>query len=211
MIDWPSLTVDLTGTPTLLDLLRTHTGATDDDALSRALNVAGPCIEAYLDRVIAKREVLEEFPQHFGTVILHEPQVDVSANLTVYLNGVVQTGYSAWLDRGKLAHLSRTGTRQDIPMDWRAYDQVDVTYTAGYAVLPADIAQSIIYTATGLYKSEGTGTAPNGASGAVKSMSIQDVGSITYDVAGSAGDVGAVGVVPDVATDMLQRYKRMCA
>lgn len=208
---------------TLLELLKLYLGidpadTSDDEALTRALNIAGDSIETYLDRVVVLREVTEYFPHHFGTVILHEPQVNLTQNLTVYLNGVAQSGYSAWLDRGKFAHLSRSGIRQDTPMDWRVYDQVDVVYSAGYDPLPSDLAQAIVYTAADLFNSEGTGSLPGGGggSGEIKSMTIHDVGSISYDVGGSSGSsgdggFGSTGIVPDTAALMLTRYKRMSA
>jgi len=217
-LDWSALIVDVTGDPTLLDELKAFLGITDtlqDAELTSALNKSGPMVETYLDRVIAAREVTEEYAHHFGTVTLHNLPVDTAAPVTVTLNGVDQTDYSIWLNRGKMGHLSRTGVSRDTPLDWRKYDQVDVVYTAGYSPIPSDLAQGIVWTAADMYASDGTGAAPGGASGAVKSMSINDVGSISYDVGGSSGGGSGIwsapGVISEQSAQIVSRYKRMSA
>ena len=209
------------GSQTLLDLMKLHLGidpgdTTNDEALTRAINMAGDIVENYLGRVVTKREVLERWPHHFGTVTLRNLEVDPTANVTVYLNGVVQSGYSIFLMNGGLAYLTRQDGRPDVPMDWRAFDQVSVTYTAGYDPLPSDLANAIVWTAALIYQSEGTGTTPGGgSSGDVKSMTIYDVGSMTYDVGGSSGNssgiIGSPGVIPDTAAQLLTHYKRLAA
>jgi len=203
---------------TLLDLLKLFLGidpgdTTNDEALTRALNMAGDMVETYLDRIVVKRETAEFFPHHFGTVILHDLPFDPTAPIVVTLDGVNQVDYKVFRSRGQLAHLSRIGQSRDSPMDWRPYEQVIVTYTAGFDPIPSDLAQAIVYVAADLYASEGTGATPGGSSGAVKSMTIQDVGSIAYDVGGSSsaggGAYGSPGVISDVSAQMIARYKRM--
>jgi len=207
---------------TLLALLKLHLGivpgdTTNDEELTRSLNMAGDVIETYLDRVIAKREVLERWPHHFGTVILHQPQVDPDADVTVYLNKVIQSGYSIFLMRDNLAYLSRQGYRPDMPMDWRGFDNVSVTYTAGYDPLPSDLADAIVYTAAAYYGAIGTGQFPGGStggSGELKSLTLYDVGSVSYDVASSSGGTGGgsvsgSGYISDAVAEMLQPYMRL--
>lgn len=211
-----------TGSPegTLLELLKAYLGidpgdVTKDAELSQAINMAGDFIETYLDRVVALREVNEYFPHHFGTVILHHYPVDTAQGVVVTLNGDAQSGYTVWRGRDNLGHLSRTGMRQDTPMDWRRYDQVDVTYTAGFDPIPSDLANCIIWTAADLYNSQGTGSIPGGGgSGEIKGMTIYDVGSITYDVGSSSSGGGdgtftGGGVIPATVQSILTRYKRM--
>ena len=220
--DFSTALVSIGGTlddTTLLDLLKQYlgiTGADNDAELSQALNMAGYSVETYLDRVVLKREVEEYFPHHFGTVELHNLPVDPTADLTVDLNGDEQTDYSLWFDRNRLAHLSRTGQSFDVPMDWRPYANVTVTYTAGYDPLPSDLANAIIWTAALIYQSEGSGSIPGGGggSGEIKSMSIYDVGSISYDVGGASSGSGdgtfpSAGIIPGSAAQVLSRYKRM--
>ncbi|MEP3634093.1 MAG: hypothetical protein ABJQ23_19975 [Shimia thalassica] len=208
MTDWPALIVDRTDNPTLLTLLKEFVGipsedTASDDALSRALNTAGPAVETYTDRALARRQVVEEFAHHFGTVLLHN--YPASGPVSVTLNGEVQDGYSLWITSGA-AHLSRTGWARDVPFDWRSFDQVEVSYTAGYDPLPIDLATAIVYTAAALWQSEGTGTAPSGG-GDVSRMSIVDVGSISYDTGSGAG-LASWGVIPSTAREMLASYRR---
>ena len=223
MVDWANLIVDDgSGTTTLLDHLKVHLGVTDgsrDVELSLALAQAGTIAERYVDRVLAKQTVEEFYPHHFGTVILHEPQVDTQSPVTVLLDGTTQTDYKVYLGRGRLGHLSRTGVRPDMPMDWRGYEQVQIQYTAGYDPLPLDLADALTYIAADYSTTPGTGAPPGGggSSGEIKSMSIYDVGSISYDVGssssstGGSGTFGSGGPIPDTAMEMLTRYKRMAA
>ncbi len=202
---------------TLLELLKEFLGidpgdGSQDEALTQALNFAGDQAEKYLDRVVLKRETTQHFPHYFGSVILHD--LPVEDPVRVYLNGVEEIGQFSWFrDRGGMAHLSRTGQRQDVPMDWRNYDSVDVTYVAGFDPIPSDLAQSIVYIAAGLYKSTGTGNIPSKASGDVRSMTVFDVGSVSYDTGSSSG--GATwaendsGIIPDRVASMMSGYKRM--
>lgn len=221
--DWTAVIVDIQpqGTVTLLDYLKDYLDITDDNqdaALGAALNMAGPTIETYLDRVVAKRLVTEYFPHHFGTVELHNMPVDVGAGVTVTLDGDAQTGFELFLYRGQTAFLTRGKQRQDYPMDWRVFEQVEVQYTAGYDPLPVDMANGIIWTAGLIYQGQGSGNIPGGSgTGEVKSMTIYDVGSISYDVGssgssgGDGGYFGSPGIIPDAAAQTLMRYKRMAA
>lgn len=206
----------------LLPLLKEYLGidpndTTDDAKLTKALNSAGAAIETYLDRIIPKQSVDEYFAHHFGTVVLHDFPVDTTVEVLVNLNGAAQTDYKIYQDNARLGHLSRIGHRPDMPMDWRIYDQVTVTYTAGYDPIPTDLADAIVYLAGLVYNNYGTGSIPGGGgSGDVKSMTIHDVGSMTFDVgSSSSGDNGgafpAAGAIPDAAAEMVSRYKRMSA
>lgn len=207
MIDW-STVVDTYGV-TLLDSLKLFVGITDtaqDAELTRALNAAGPAVESYLDRVIASREVIQQFPGYFGTVMLHN--APVTGTPAVTLNGVSNTSYSVY-HSGTMAYLTRTGQPRDAPIDWRQFDQVDVTYTAGWIELPSDMATAIVYVASGLFASEGTGVSPSGG-GDVSRMSINDVGSISYATGADTG-LAPWGVIPSTAAEMLSRYRRVSA
>ena len=215
MIDWAKLLVDAKDSPTLMDVFKIFLGIdtgddTQDAALSRALDSAGMAIETHLDRVIAKREVTEDFSAHFGTVMLQNYPVE-SGTLTAMLNGEVSTAYETFNGAG-LTYVTRIGHRRDVPIDWRCFDQVVLTYQAGFDPLPSDLANAICYTAQGLFASEGTGQAPAGA-GDISRMTIHDVGSISYATGGGGyGDyMAGFGVVPPVAAEMLVAYRKVNA
>jgi len=205
----------------LLDTLKVFLGidpsdTSQDAELDAALQQAIVAVETWLDRIVIKRSVEEYFPYHFGTVQLHEYPVDTSVDVVVTKDGVADANYIPWLQRGKMSYLSRIGSHYDTPMDWRKFSQVVITYTAGYDPLPLDLANAIVWTAAAIKDSFGTGVIPGGSSGDVKSMSIYDVGSISYDVGVSSGGgkyVGSssLGVIPETAAETLSRYKRMSA
>ncbi len=214
MIDWASLLVAAQGNPTLLDVFKLFLGIdagddTQDAALSRALESAGAAIETHLDRKIAQREVTEDFSGYFGTVTLqHYPFV--SGSLTATLNGAETTAYETYTS-GSVTYVTRIGHGRDVPIDWRAFDQVTLTYQAGYDPLPNDLANAICYTAQGLFAAEGTGQAPGGA-GDVSRMTIHDVGSISYNTGSDYSDyMAGFGIVPPVAAEMLVPYRKVSA
>jgi hypothetical protein len=218
-VDFANAIVDNADSDTLLALLKAFLGidpgdTTSDTELSRALDLAGITTETYLDRIIVKREVTEFFQAQFASIILHHTPVDLTAGVVVTADGAELSGYSGYLDRARLCHLSNTGERFDVPLDWRIYNDVTVAYTAGYDPVPADLAQALVYTSAGLYSSEGTGAEPGGASGAVKSMSLYDVGSMSFDVGSSSGSADgayATGFITPTAANLLARYKRLYA
>lgn len=221
--DFSTALVSLGGTAddkTLLDMFKDYVGidpadTTQDETLSQSLNMAGDMCEAYIDRVIAKRSIDQYFQSHFGRVTLHNHPVDTSVAPVVLLDGVEQTDYKIFLAPWGLANLTRQNCQHDMPLDWRAYEQVVVTYTAGFDPVPSDLAQAIVYVASDLFGAIGTGTPPGGGgSGEIKSMTIHDVGSISYDVGSSGSSGGTIesfGVINDSAAHLLSRYKRMGA
>lgn len=219
-VDWPAVSVEALAPQTLLDLMKLYMGidsgdASQDEALGRALNMAGPICEKYVDRLISKRSFKEYFQSHFGTVTLHNYPVDAGEPIDVTLDGTTDSSYSVFYSQWGLPQLTRQSQQADMPLDWRSFAQVIVTYTAGWDPLPADLAQAIVYVAGDLSASEGTSSPPGGGgSGEIKSMSIHDVGSITYDVgttSGRGGEISSFGLINDTATHLLSRYKRLVA
>lgn len=223
MFDFSSANGGPYGNQTLLDLFKLYLGidvgdTTKDTELSFSLDAAGQICEQYIDRVIGKRPVEEYFQSYFGRVTLHNYPVDTAQDVTVTLNGQEQSDYEVYEERWRLPHLTRQAVQHDMPLDWRAYDRVVVSYTAGFDPIPSDLSQAIIYTAADIYSSQGQGILPGGGgggSGAIKSMSIHDVGSITYDVGvaqgPSGGSISSFGVINETAAHLLHRYKRMAA
>ena len=203
----------------LLDLLKLFLGidlddTSNDPALVRALNLAGLMAERYIDNVIVQRESYEYFAHHVGTVLLRYNPIDLSKPVTVTLSGEEREGYEAFLIAGSAAYLTRTGLAYDMPHDWRNFEQVRVAYTAGWNPLPDDLAQALVYIAADLYNSEGTGSVPGGASGDVKSATLFDVGSMSFDVGSASGGAGGwptndLGVINATAASILSSYRRL--
>ena len=205
----------------LLDALKLFMGmdpndTTKDTQLTNALVYAIVAIETYLDRVVVQRECVEHYAHHFGVVELSQFPVNTSEDVTVTLNGVEQSDYSVFLKGAQHAVLTRQTTPVDVPINWRSFDQVVVTYTAGYDPIPADMTQAIVWTASAVYETEGSATIPgDSGNGEVKSMTIYDVGSISYntsssDYARSGMDYfSSRGMIPETAAQMLTAYRKM--
>lgn len=199
----------------LMDMLKKFLGIDlsnidNDEKLSFALNLSGDVVEHHLDRVVVQREIEEIFEAQFDTQMLKERPTDIVVNPPkVYVDDVEDTSYKVYLDNAYQAHLTRTDLQQDIPLAWRKFAKVRVVYTAGFNPIPSPLAQAIVYTAADIYTSQGTGVMPQDTSSDVKSVSLYDVGSVTYNV-NSAYSV-SVGVIPAVAVQLLSKYKRIAA
>ncbi len=99
---------------------------------------------------------------------------------------------------------------------WHSAREVDVSYAGGYKTLPADLELALwdvfssVWSLTpGWGASAGTG-AP--VAGAIKSITVPDVGKIDYDLsggaaAGSGAGAGAGGYLTPVAVMLLDKYK----
>lgn len=186
------------------------TDTTQDEKLTRALELALATLEKWLDRIIIRREISEEFPHHFGSVILHH--LPVSPTVVVSLNGSEDTSYSWYKAVGGLAHLSRVNSRFDVPMDWRPYDQVVVTYTAGYDPIPDDLAYGVVLFAANLYESEGTSIPPATGSQDLRSLQLYDVGVMQMDVSSNSSPSNFYlqsGFIPNSVAEHLMSYRRM--
>lgn len=216
IIDAHGTPIDPAATAALLVMLKEFMGITDstnDQELSDAIDMSISIIETYLDRAVVKRLVEDHYVAHFGTVALHHPQVDVLTDPIVTLNGIEQDGYSIYLDRAKQAYLTRTGVPYDMPFDWRKYDQVNVTYMAGYDPIPPDLSYGIVIFAAMIYNAQGSGVAPTSASSATKQFQLYDVGQVTYDTGASEATVISYqsGLIPSNIAGTLYPYMRISA
>lgn len=211
----------LTNGSTLLEFFKLQLGidpsdTSDDDNLALSLNLAGSALETYLDRVIVKREVTEYFRAYFGAVILHHFPVDTVIGVSVDHDGIVSGDYKLYQDNARQGHLTRQGWRQDMPFDWRNYDQVIVLYTAGFDPIPLDLAQALIWIAQPLYDSMGTGSGVVVDTGALKQVQLYDVGAVSYSTSSSSSTsssavvtFGGRGSIPAYVADSISAYKRM--
>lgn len=211
MVDWNEVLVDSPAQETLLDMLKSFMGIEDETQnaeLTRGLNLAGPMVERYLDRVVAEREVTQHFPNHFDTVVLHN--YPIIGDVVVMLNGDQQETYEWYRDAGGLVHLSKSGQAWDAPMDWRKFDNVDVVYTAGWAEVPVDLAYGICNVASLLAETEGTGDTLNGGSGELRSFQLYDVGSLNYQTNSASGQTMMLqsGMIPNSVAEMISSYRR---
>lgn len=99
---------------------------------------------------------------------------------------------------------------------WHSAREIDVSYAGGYKTLPADLELALwdifnsVWSATPGWGATVGAVAP--ASGAIKSITLPDVGKIDYDIsggaaAGSGAGSGAGGYITPVAVLLLDKYK----
>ena len=204
MTDFANLTIEWGTTPdsiTLLELLKQQLDITDasmDAELSMYLDMAGNAAEKYIDNIIEQREVIERFPSVNDPIALRYYPITTLA--LVEIDSVdVTTDYQLFYQTGigwsvKNVSGSSVGTK---------FEQMDITYTAGFDPLPAELGFAIVQSAMS-YETGSSG-------GAVKRESVVGVGSIEYATDEVSGVSVRVGQLPASAVAVLDAYKRLYA
>jgi len=202
MTDFANLVVAVPGDPTLLELYKAQLDVDSNDTsqdlvLSQYLEMAGAAAESYIDNVIEQRSVTENFSHTRTPVAMrYWPYVD---NLVVTIAGEVVTDeFTVYLDEGLGWAVKGTGSSKSSD-----FEQMVLTYDAGYNPLPADLAFALIQSG-GVYSQGSSG-------GPVSKESIVGVGSVTYDTSDSSGSSVRVGMLPASAVAVLDTYRRMYA
>jgi hypothetical protein len=175
--------------------------------LQPALDAAQAIAERYCDRLFDEADETEEIiPVHLGAVQVKRYPIATVASITGAHSGVIgekhidkQAGV-IYLDGGAASH------------------EVSVTYHGGYRALPPDLELALWMIFDGIWPqfnlpvTGGAATAP-GTMGAISSISIPDVGRISFDTgnssssgAGTSG--GAFGFIPATAVSLLEPYRR---
>lgn len=184
---------------TLLDLMKLLagvTGSTRDVEFSGLLQVAGEAAEQYTDRVLAEDTVIDMIARSRSPVTLHHPEFQ--SLTTVEVDGVdVSADYETFNDGG-LTYLasSRSGATKQT-----SFNQMVVTYVAGFDPLPTNLAYTIVRMAM-IYEQQSEG-------GVVRRESVVGVGSFEFDT--TAALQANVGGLPDSARAVLDRYRRLQA
>lgn len=185
-------------TITLLELMKQLldiVDASQDDELSMYLQIAGEAAESYVDNKLALQEVKEQFPSQRSPIALRYYQVssldavdldgqDLTADWSLYFSEGI-----AWAEDG-----SKCGT---------SFEQLIVTYQAGWEPLPAEIGYAIVQIAIAYQQSAGS------APGAVKKESIVGVGSVEYVTAADAN--GNTDLLSPSTRGVLEKYRRFNA
>ena len=207
MMDWSQVTIAYGSgqTVTMLELVKQKLGITDisrDDELTLVCQMAGEAAERYCDNVLALRSVSEQISHYKHPVALrYSPYSD---GLTVGVDGVdVTDDFTPYHDEGlQWAVKATCGNYQNC-----CFEQMTLTYNAGFDPLPADLGWAISQGAVG-YEANG-----GGGSGPVRKESIVGVGSIEYAVPGESegGMIGGWGTFPAAAMATLESYKRLFA
>ncbi len=202
MTDFANLTIEWGTTPdsiTLLELLKQQLDITDsamDTELSMYLDMAGNAAEKYIDNIIEQRDVVERFASVNDPIALrYYPVTDL---VLVGIDSVnVTTDYQLFFETGIGWTVKNTSGRSV----GTSFKQMDITYTAGYDPLPADLGFAIVQSAMS-YETGASG-------GAVKRESVVGVGSIEYATDESSGAAVRVGQLPASAVAVLDAYRRL--
>ena len=128
---------------TLLELLKQQLDITDntrDDELSMYLGMAGSACERYLDNIIDQRDVSERFTTDRHPIALRYYPVDALVGISV--DGVdLLSEYELFHEEGLAWNVKNT-------CGWHegsCFEQMIITYTAGYDPLPADLVEQFVF------------------------------------------------------------------
>ena len=200
MSDFANLPVDLPNNPTILDLLKQELGIdpsdfTRDTELTIYIETAGLAVERYIDNIVEQRQVTERHSKSNHPTALRYYPVDTLDNVVV--DGVDKTtDYDLYHDEG-LAWSVKDSCGRDRNC---CFDQMNITYVAGYNPVPPDLGFAIVVAA----KTYDTGV----QAGNVKKEVINGVGSIEYTTGGDDADYTKVSHLPDSAVGVLDSYRR---
>lgn len=192
-----TITWGVGGTITLLELFKKKLDICNnwqDEFLSLYLQMAGEASEAYCDNVLAEQEVTESHPGTFSPVSLRYYPVSTLDSVTVDGDDKT-TDYETFKSEG-IDYVTVNRTSANYP---DGFKQFNITYTAGYEPIPADLGAAIVRAAVS-YESG------IGATGEVKKESVVGVGSIEYST--SADDGQSVGMLSASVTGVLDKYRR---
>jgi hypothetical protein len=185
-------------TITLLQLLKDQLGETGsgrDSELSMYLDMAGNSAEQYVDNVLVQREVVEQKPISGSPVALrYWPYV---SGLAIEIDGeTVTSDFELFKSEGvNWAVKDRCAASRS-----NCFDQMTLTYTAGYDPLPSTIGFAIVQGAMGFEAGADQG-------GPVSRETVVGVGTVEY-TSQADGATAGMGMFPGSAVALLDQYRR---
>ena len=199
MPDYAGASIEWTGgTITLLELTKQLLGIADtsqDAELSMYLDMAGQACETYCDNKLVSQDVTEQYANsQYPLALRYWITGDISA---VTVDGVDQTAEWKTYKTDGVTWASPS-TSACNKTDY--FNQLDITYAAGYDPLPSDLGYAIATVAIGYEQAGGTSV------GSVKKEVINGVGSVEY-VTGTDVD-GNIGLLSPTTIGVLDRYRR---
>lgn len=89
------------------------------------------------------------------------------------------------------------------------HHQVLVSYSGGYATLPADLELALWALFNETYSASDTSAGTSSVGGTISSVSVPDVGTIKFDTgsSSSSGAGGAQGIIPGISLAILELYR----
>ena len=210
----------------LLVVLRIRIGLQPDDdskdlLIEQAYMAALAMCETFCDRWFEfKVGQVEQFgPTRTRSLLLRRyPVLQVTSIVTGMGESLPLTNYSLLQEAGIVMGVAPwlvTWTAP-VPGIWMPGDPAyTVTYDGGFDPLPPDLSLAVALGFDAVwYATPGAGALPGQANLPVKSVSVVGVGSMDFDASGSGsgsghtdGASGSWSLLPQMATDILQRYK----
>jgi len=196
------------------------TDSTQDDRIERYILQASAACEGYCDRSFRKTSQVETL-QASGTrrLVLSRTPLASVASIVVDGTTVDADEYSIEDAAAGIVYRERGWERRDAVVPWSisqdaiagtAKRDVVATYTGGYVLpndtsgtrdLPYDLEAACLLTVVSIFRGRGRDRA-------VSSKGTGDA-SIAYRLPNTIIGVGAGGVIPDEATVMLSKYRRI--
>jgi hypothetical protein len=196
------------------------TDSTQDDRLERYILQASSAIEGYCDRAFRKTSQVETL-QASGTrrIVLARTPLASLTSIVVDETTVDADEYEIEDASAGIVYRERGWPRRDAVVPWSishdaiagtAKRDVVVTYTGGYVLpndstgtrdLPFDVEAACLLTVVSIYRGRGRDRA-------VSSKGTGDA-SVSYRLPNTIIGVGMGGVIPDEATVMLAKYRRV--
>jgi hypothetical protein len=156
------------------------------------IDIAGAAAESYVDNKLVSQQVTERFKH-----------VDSPESMRYWPAGTLSLVEVDGEDKtSEYVELWETGVYwvlKELNASPKCWTQFDITYTAGYDPLPADVAYAIAGGAIG-YDTGAVGAAP------VRKETIVGVGALEYDTA--LAQSTSFGQLPAASIAVLERYRR---
>lgn len=157
-------------------------------------------IETYLNRILRFGNYTETFVHFAGKVVQLKAYPIERVDVVVAAVGV-EPPY----------HVDKVAGDLHLDLFIRAHE-FSVSYSGGYRSLPSDIILAVVATFDNVWSAVNASAGAVSGTGEIKSISVPDVGTISYQSAGvSASGKAGVGYIPGSVIELLTKYRRELA
>lgn len=169
---------------------------TDEDAkIQTSINIAQSMVESYIGGPIeVTNQTLELFDQEYQNAIYmpHRPLTEVTTVTKDDVELVAGTDYRADLKNGRLIFGNRCAP-SNCCVAWAAL--LEVEYKSGWATCPADLFSAMMNITIAVYNLGGYVAISTAGSGALKSLTMFDAMSMSFDVGSESSSMAAETIV----------------
>jgi hypothetical protein len=168
-----------------------------DVAIESVFGIAVDLVETYLDRILRYGSYTETFAHFAGKIVSLKAYPIDTVDVIVYANGQ-EPPY----------HFNREAGLVYLDSFIRAHE-LSISYSGGYRTLPSGILMAVIGTFDNVWTEISAKVGAVSGVGEIKSISVPDVGTISYQSSGTGGGAGKdFGQVPAALLDVLSTYRR---